>query len=332
MIDLPVSVLDSGFPEDGVAAAQSQTDLVALARRAEQLGFLRFWVTEHHGSRIINGAAPPVIIARVAAETASIRVGAGGVMLPNHSPVAVAEQFGTLEALVPGRIDLGIGQGPGSFNAVYIDALRLGTPPLSSEGYSSRIRELLGYLQADETRAVRVALAEEHPPEVWLLSSSPASAGLAAEIGLPLSFAHHINPAATRESLALYRARFSPSRWLDRPRVMLSAGVICGDTDETAAELLRRAGRLRARAVEEQLVPTMPTAQKAQLTTAASRAEESVRNYAWGGPTTVERELTGLVDHFSPDELMLFPALGELKDRIRCIELISDQFPSSHPS
>ena len=217
MIDLPVSVLDAGFWQDGAAAGQSLADMVVLARRAEQLGFLRFWVTEHHSSRIINGAAPPVIIGRVAAATVSIRVGAGGVMLPNHSPVAVAEQFGTLGALDPGRIDLGIGQGSGSFNAAYIDALRLGTPPLSSEGYGSRIRELLGYLQADEARTVRVALAEDYPPEVWLLSSSPASAGLAAEIGLPLSFAYHINPAATQESLALYRARFSPSRWLDRP-------------------------------------------------------------------------------------------------------------------
>lgn len=333
MIELPISVLDIGFVFDGMSLRQSVVDTITLARHAEQLGFQRFWVTEHHGSSVINGAATSVMVGRLAAETTSIRVGAGGVMLPNHSPAAVAEQFGTLGALDPGRIDLGIGRGPGSFNADYIDALRLGEPPLPGEGYNSRVRQLSEYLRADEARTVRIALAEGFPPELWLLTSGAAGAALAAELGLPLSFAHHISPANTQESLDLYRAQFKPSCWLDRPRVMLAAGVVCGETDEVAAGLVRLAEQLRMRAISEQFAAqfgaNVSAAQKEsvrqQLPSLAGITPDSVRGgYACGGPGIVERQLARLVDRFAPDELILFLALGELKDQLRCIELISE--------
>jgi luciferase family oxidoreductase group 1 len=321
MIGLPVSVLDIGLVQDGTSTGQALADVIATARRADQLGFLRFWVAEHHGSPAMAGAVPSVMISRLAAETASIRIGAGGVILPNHSSVAVAEQFGTLGALNPGRIDLGMGQGPGSFNRDFIKALRQGAAPLSDEGYGNRIRELLGYLEEDKARGVRVSLAEDYPPEVWLLASSPSGAARAAGLGLPVSFAYHIRPANTRDSLAIYRDRFQPSQWRDRPYVMLSVSVACAETDELAAKRAQLAEELLVRDVGEQLL-----AAGQDPAPARRRALEAIRGGSVrGGPETVARCLSELVDRFAPDELILLPSLGTVADRLRCLELVSEQ-------
>jgi luciferase family oxidoreductase group 1 len=317
MIGLPVSVLDLGLALDGAPIGQSIADVVAMARRADQLGFRRFWIAEHHSSHILGPGVPAVMLARLAADTTSIRIGAGGIVLPNHSPVAVAEQFGTLGALDPGRIDLGIARGPGSFDADYINALRLGAAPLSEEGYANRIRELLDYLEADDARGVRVRLAQEYPPELWLLSSSSAGATLAAEMGLPVAFAYHIKPENTSESLALYRDRFKPSQWGDRPYIMLSVSVTCAETDELAAELARSTRELIARAVEEQLALSGQEH--------AAKLPGFLAGYVQGGPETVARELAELVHRFTPDELILVPVHATMTDRMRCAELISER-------
>lgn len=317
MIGLPVSVLDFGIVREDAPAGRSVTDVVALARRADELRFRRFWVAEHHGSPMVSGGVPAVMLGRLVAETTAIRIGAGGVMLPNYAPVAVAEQFGTLGALDPGRVDLGIGKAAGSFDPVYVEALRLGAAPLSDEAYAGRVRELLGYLGPGGDRDVRVWLAEDFPPEPWLLSSSASGAVLAAELGLPVSFAYHIRPENAAESLALYRDRFKPSRWQDRPRVMLSVGVTCAETDELAAEM--------ARSTQEQLVRgagdqrTTPGQERAKV-----RARLIVGS-VWGAPETVARGLAELARRFAPDELILVPVHASLRDRIRCLELISER-------
>jgi luciferase family oxidoreductase group 1 len=321
MMGLPVSVLDIGLVQDGTSTGQCLADVIATARRADQLGFLRFWVAEHHGSQAMAGAVPSVMISRLAAETASIRLGAGGVMLPNHSSVAVAEQFGTLGALDPGRIDLGIGRGPGGFNRDFIEALRQGAAPLSDEGYGNRIRELLGYLEEDKARSVRVSLAEDYPPEVWLLASSPSGAALAAGLGLPVSFAYHIRPANTRDSLAIYRDRFQPSQWRDRPYVLLSVSVACAETDELAAKRAQLAEELLVRDVGEQLSATGQDPAPARRKALEAIRGGSVR----GGPETVARYLSELVDRFAPDELILVLSLSTVADRLRCLELVSEQ-------
>lgn len=317
MIGLPVSVLDFGIVREDAPAGRSVTDVVALARRADQLRFRRFWVAEHHGSPMVSGGVPAVVLGRLAAETASIRIGAGGVMLPNYAPVAVAEQFGTLGALDPGRIDLGIGKAPGSFDQGYVSALRLGVAPLSDEGYASRVRELLGYLHAGGDRDVRVWLAEDFPPELWLLSSSASGATLAAELGLPVSFAYHIRPENAAESLALYRDQFKPSVWRDRPRVMLSVGVTCAETDELAAGIARSTQEMLVRGAGDQRTSAGP-----------GRAKVPTRLFAGsvqGSPETVARELAELAHRFAPDELILVPVHASLDDRIRCLELINDR-------
>jgi luciferase family oxidoreductase group 1 len=328
MIGLPVSVLDIGLVQDVTSTGQSLGEVIAMARRADELGFLRFWVAEHHGSQALIGAVPAVMISRLAAETASIRIGAGGVILPNHSPVAVAEQFGTLGALDPGRIDLGIGRGPGSFNPGFIEALRQGAAPLSDEGYGNRIRELLCYFEEDKARSVRVSLAEDYPPEVWLLASSASGAAVAAELGLPVSFAYHIRPENTRESLTIYRDRFKPSQWRGRPCVMLSVGVACAETDELAAERAQPTEELLARDIGERL-----SAAGQDPASARQKALETIRGGSVrGGPETVGRYLAELVDRFAPDELVLVPVLGTIADRLRCLELISEQVIAGPPT
>lgn len=315
MLGLPVSVLDFGIAQEGTPTGQAIADVLATARHADRLGFRRFWVAEHHGSQRVSGGFPPVMVGRLAAETRSIRVGAGGVMLPNHSAVAVAEQFGTLGALDPGRIDLGIGRGPGSFDPGYLNALRLGAGLLSELDYADRLRELLGYLRPDRAAGVRVWLAEEHPPELWLLASSPSSALLAAEQGLPLSFAYHNKPENAAESVALYRDRFKASPWQDRPRVMLSAAVTCAGSDELAAGMAWSTQRLLTRSAATQGTRLGQEDVKGRPSLFAGSVQ--------GAPETVTGELAELVRRFAPDELILVPVHAQVTDRIRCLELLS---------
>jgi luciferase family oxidoreductase group 1 len=327
MINLPISVLDLALVQSGSTTGRALAQMIAFARRAEQLGFSRFWVAEHHGSPTFASTVPPVLVARVAAHTSSIRVGSGGVMLPNHSPLVVAEQFGTLGAFDPGRIDLGVGKGPGSVNAAYTDVLRRGAPPVSDEDYASQVRTLLSYLTPDESRGVRVSIAEDNPPQVWLLASSEASAALAAELGLPISIAHHIRPANTEPALAVYRERFKPSRWLDRPYAMVSTSVICAETDEHAEELAQPADVLAAQFLTGQgsKFPTPEEAARHRFTPTEADFIGTLRNgQLRGGPETIGRHLTELVSRLSPDELILATPLYDIEDRTRSLELITE--------
>jgi luciferase family oxidoreductase group 1 len=228
-------VLDLAPIVQGADAAQALRNTLDLARHAERWGYDRYWVAEHHGMPGIASAATSVVIGHVAAGTTTIRVGAGGIMLPNHSPLVIAEQFGTLESLYPGRIDLGLGRAPGSDQVV---ARALRRDPLAAESFPDDVLELLAYFRAAEPgQVVRAVPGAGLDVPVWILGSSLFGAQLAAAFGLPYAFASHFAPRLLSQAVETYRANFRPSARLARPYVMLGVNVFAADTDGEAQRL-----------------------------------------------------------------------------------------------
>ncbi len=268
---VPLSVLDLAPVPDGGSAAEALRATTDLARQAERLGYHRFWVAEHHNMPGIASSAPPVLIGHIADATTTMRVGSGGVMLPNHVSLVVAEQFGMLEALHPGRIDLGIGRAPGT-DQVTAAALRRSPEALSADDFPDQLMDLLGWFTGrwpENHPFARITAVPGHGnlPAMWLLGSSGYSAQLAGLLGLPFAFAHHFSAANTLPALALYRQHFRRSEVLERPYAMVAAAAICAETDERARFLagsgalsfLRlRAGR-PARCPHPRRRPTTPT-------------------------------------------------------------------------
>jgi len=327
VIDVPLSVLDLAPVAAGTTSGAALRHTTELARRAEELGYHRFWVAEHHNMPAIASSAPAVLIAHLAAATSSIRVGSGGVMLPNHAPLVVAEQFGTLEALHPGRVDLGIGRAPGTDQATAL-ALRRTVEGLSAEGFPQELADLVNYFTGDRPGPITATPGRGDMPAVWLLGSSGFSAQLAGLLGLPFSFAHHFSATNTLPALALYRQNFRPSRWLERPYAMVAVNAVCADTDERAEWLsgpsvlsfLRlRAGRPAPLASPEDAAAYPYTDLERQF--AAERRE----GQAMGSPETVRRQLTDLLARTAADELMLTTLVYDVADRVRSFELIADK-------
>src|SRR5437763_1331304 len=272
---MPVlSVLDLAPVVSGSNAAAALANSLDLARHCEALGYHRYWVAEHHNMPGIASSAPAVLIAHLAGVTTTMRIGSGGVMLPNHAPLVVAEQFGRLGALHPGRIDLGIGRAPGT-DPVTAAALRRQEDALSADEFPMQLGELFGFFHGTfpEThpyRAIRAVPGLGYPPEVWLLGSSDYSAQVAGLLGLPFSFAHHFSPSNTLPALAAYRRAFRPSAGgdLDRPYAMVAVAVICADTDERADWLAgpARLSFLRRRTGRRGPFPTPEEAAEYQYT------------------------------------------------------------------
>src|SRR6202142_2732925 len=230
---VPFSILDLAPIVEGGTAAEALARTLDLARHAERWGYRRYWIAEHHNMPGIASAATAVVIAHVAAGTSTIRVGSGGVMLPNHAPLAVAEQFGTLESLFPGRIDLGLGRAPGTDQAA-ARALRRGQAD-SAETFPQDLVELQAYFRpAAPGQALRAVPGAGLSVPIWLLGSSLFSAQLAAALGLPFAFASHFAPDYPEQALAIYRSRFEPSRQLDRPYAALGVNVFAADTTAEA--------------------------------------------------------------------------------------------------
>jgi len=226
---IPLSVLDLAFIPEGATAGEALRNTIDLARHAEAWGYRRFWLAEHHNILGIASAATAVVIGQVAAATRTIRVGAGGIMLPNHAPLVVAEQFGTLEALYPGRIDLGLGRAPGT-DPLTVRALR--RHPGSADSFPQDVIELQVYFEpAEEGQAVRAVPGAGLRVPIWILGSSLFGAQVAAALGLPYAFASHFAPEALLEALALYRRLFKPSRQLERPYAMAGENVFAADSD-----------------------------------------------------------------------------------------------------
>jgi luciferase family oxidoreductase group 1 len=298
---------------------------IDLAKHAERLGYHRYWLAEHHNMPGIASSATAVLISHVAAATDRIRVGSGGVMLPNHAPLVVAEQFGTLEAFHPGRIDLGIGRAPGSDQRTAI-ALR-GPGGLSAENFPQELAELLDYFEPDEGRAVRATPAEGNKPPVWLLGSSGFSAQLAGALGLPFSFAHHFSAQNTLPAVELYRNSFRPSAVLQEPYVMLGVAVIAAEADEKAQWLAGPSGLSFLSLRRGRPIP-LPTPQEAAdyPYTEMDRmfVEERFDSNIIGSPETVQKGLQSLLDDTGADELMVTTMVHGHEDRLRSYELVSE--------
>ena len=316
------SVLDLAPISEGSDAAVALHRSLDLARHCERLGYTRFWLAEHHSMPGIASAATAVVIAHVAAGTERIRVGAGGIMLPNHAPLVIAEQFGTLAALFPGRIDLGLGRAPGSDQAT-ARALRrnLDSDP---EQFPQDVAELMQYFQPDRPMRVRAIPGEGAQVPIWILGSSLFGAQLAAHLGLPYAFASHFAPMQMMEAIALYRALFRPSPQQDKPYVMLGFNVCAAESDEEAEFLFSstqqafvnlrsgRAGKLPA-----------PVRDYATMINEAERAviAHTLSCSAVGSAETVERELRSFVERTEADELMIVGQIHDHAARLRSYEI-----------
>jgi luciferase family oxidoreductase group 1 len=335
---VPLSVLDLAPVPAGGTAAQALRATTDLARRAERLGFRRLWVAEHHNMPGIASSAPPVLVGHIADATTTIRVGSGGVMLPNHASLVVAEQFGMLEALHPGRIDLGLGRAPGT-DQVTAAALRRSAEAPSADDFPDQLLDLLGFFTGiwpdDHPFAQITAVpGRGDQPAVWLLGSSGYSAQVAGLLGLPFAFAHHFSAANTLPALALYRSHFRPSAVLDTPYAMVAAAVICAETDDRARWLAGSGALsfLRLRAGRPGQLPS-PEEAAAYPYTDAERAfiRERQASQVIGAPDTVRRGLAGLLEATAADELMITTMTFDPADRLRSFDLLADLARAADP-
>jgi luciferase family oxidoreductase group 1 len=322
---IPFSVLDLSPIIEGGDAAQSFRNTVDLARHAERWGYTRFWLAEHHGMPGIASAATAVLIGHVAANTSTIRVGAGGVMLPNHSPLVIAEQFGTLESLFPGRIDLGLGRAPGSDQATS-RALRrnLTSDP---DAFPQDVIELMDFLSPEPRQRLRAVPGTGLEVPIWILGSSLFGAQVAAALGLPYAFASHFAPAQMMQAISLYRSTFRPSARLDKPYVMLGFNVFAADTDDEA--------QLLASSMQQAFVsirtghPTRlqpPVKDYVSLIGPNERAilDQVLPCSAIGSPETVARELRAFIAQTGADELMITSQIFDHAARVHSYEITAN--------
>ena len=322
---VPLSILDLAPVAEGSTPARTFDNMVVLARRAEALGYRRFWLAEHHNMPGIASAATAVLIGHVAAATSSIRVGAGGVMLPNHAPLQVAEQFGTLGTLHPGRIDLGLGRAPGTDQAA---AKALRRYYASAEEFPADVVELLAYFEPVRAgQPVQAVPGAGVAVEPWILGSSLFGARLAATLGLPYAFASHFAPTQLEEALAVYRAGFRPSPRLARPHAMLAMNVVAADTDEAAARLFTTQQQAFAnlRSGRPGLVPPPLDSEEAfearYPPSIRATVDAALACSAVGRPETVRRAMAAFVERHRPDELILTANVYDHGARARSFEL-----------
>lgn len=319
---IPFSVLDLAPINEGGSAAQSFHNTLDLAQHAERWGYKRYWLAEHHGMPGIASAATAVLIAHVASGTQSIRVGAGGIMLPNHAPLVIAEQFGTLASLYPGRIDLGLGRAPGSDQAT-ARALRRNLASDADE-FPQDVQELMDYFATDSRRPVQAVPGTGLDVPIWILGSSLFGAQLAAAYGLPYAFASHFAPAQMMQAIALYRSLFRPSARLKKPYVMLGYNIFAADTDEEAHFLsssmqqafvsLRSGKPSRLQRPVKDYWENLDPVQQALLHQVLSCS-------AIGSPDTVRTQLAGFIEQTGADELMITCQIFDHAARLRSYEI-----------
>jgi luciferase family oxidoreductase group 1 len=316
--------------DDALTFGDALRAMVDLAQHVERLGYRRFWVAEHHNMPGIASSAPPVLIGHIADATTTLRVGSGGVMLPNHVSLVVAEQFGMLEALHPGRIDLGIGRAPGTDQATAA-ALRRSPEALSADDFPDQLMDLLGFFtgrwpEGHPFARITAVPGRGHQPAMWLLGSSGYSAQVAGLLGLPFAFAHHFSPANTLPALAMYRSHFRPSEVLDRPYAMVAAAVVCAETDEQAS-FLAGSGTLSFLRLRSGHPGPLPSPQEAAAYpyNDLERAfiDDRRATQIIGAPETVRRGLADLLTATAADELMLTTMVFDPADRLRSFELVA---------
>ncbi len=328
-----LSVLDQSPVRAGGSAAEAFAETIQLAQAAERWGYHRYWLAEHHATEGLAGSAPEVMVARVAAATAAIRVGSGGVMLSHYSPLKVAETFRVLETLYPGRIDLGIGRAPGS-DPLTARALQAGPGALGAEYFPSQVADLLGYLgdglPADHPFAqIRVTPQSATRPEIWLLGSTDQSALVAAYLGCAFSFAHFINDRGGDDVMAAYRARFRRSPRLESPLGSIGVFVLCADTEAEAQRIARSRDLWRLRLDQGHLGP-VPTIEEAEahpynredrLRIAVNR-----RRMAIGTPERVRERLLALGAQYEVEEFVVVSICYDFAARLRSYELLAQAF------
>lgn len=335
-----LSVLDQTPVPAGQTAGRALANSIDLARRADQLGYHRYWVAEHHATGAFAGSAPEILIARLAAETERLRVGSGGVMLPHYSAFKVAEVFSTLEALYPGRVDLGVGRAPGG-SPLESHALRRerrqGLPP---DDFPEQLAELLAFLEralpaSHPFARIELSPAPQAPPPVWLLGSSMWSASAAAQFGLPYAFAHFIDPNPTRRAIEHYFAHFEPARAGDGPRAICAVGAVCADTEQEANQLAQSLRYLR-----QQLTTTGKIGPILDPDEAASRlasfagvrsAATAAEHSEWprvlvGAPEQIRARVDAMRRELRVDEVMVVTIVHDHGARLRSYELLAEAF------
>jgi luciferase family oxidoreductase group 1 len=321
----PISILDVAPIVEGGTPADALHNSLDLAQHAERWGYRRFWLAEHHNLSGIASAATAVVVAHVAAGTSTIRVGAGGVMLPNHAPLVIAEQFGTLEGLHPGRIDLGLGRAPGTDQ---LTTLALRRDLNAADTFPQDVLELQAFLSDERPgQSVRAIPGFGSHVPLWILGSSLYGAQLAAALGLPFAFASHFAPAALLPALSIYRSTFRPSGQLEQPYAMVAANVIAADNDEEARRLFTSAqqtftnmirgtrGRLPAPIAD--IETYWKPAEKHQVSAMLSRS-------LVGSRETVANDLKSLIEETEPDELIVAAAIHDHTARLRSYEILAD--------
>lgn len=323
-MNIPISILDLAMITEESDPSQALAHTLDLAQHAEKWGYERFWLAEHHNMPGIASAATAVVIGYVAGGTERIKVGAGGIMLPNHAPLVVAEQFGTLEALYPGRIELGLGRAPGTDQRT-AHALRRDLAS-NADLFPHDLEELQVYLGENEGPVQAIPGTGSHVP-IWLLGSSLFSAQLAAAKGLPYAFASHFAPGALDRALELYRTKFRPSEVLERPRVMVAVNVYAADTDEEAelqfSSLVQLFVSLRF-GRPGRLAPPRPDLAQHIPPQYIEAASSSLSYSAVGSPTTVKEKLEAIIEHTQADDLILVSHIYDHKARLRCFEIVAE--------
>jgi luciferase family oxidoreductase group 1 len=322
---VPVSILDLVPVVLGETPREALPKSLDLAQHAERFGYKRFWVAEHHNMTGIASAATSVVIGYLACGTSTIRVGSGGIMLPNHSPLVIAEQFGTLESLYPGRIDLGLGRAPGTDQRT-LHALR--RDPMRADNFPEDVLELQSLLAPAKTgQAVRAVPGAGTEVPLWILGSSTFGAELAAALGLPYAFASHFAPDALFAALQIYRKQFKPSKQLDHPYAMVGVNVVAADTDEEARRLfttVQQSFTNLVRGAPGKLQPPIDNIEEYWTPAEKHQASRMLKYSIVGSPETVRRDLESFVALTEADELMVVSSLYDHAARIRSYEIVAE--------
>ncbi len=329
----PFSILDLSPITEGSTAAESFRNTLDIAQHGERWGYNRYWMAEHHGMPGIASAATAVLIGQVAAATSTIRVGAGGVMLPNHSPLVIAEQFGTLESLFPGRIDLGLGRAPGS-DQITARALRRNLASDADE-FPRDVVELMDYFSDEPRQSVQAVPGKGLNVPIWILGSSLFGAQLAAALGLPYAFASHFAPQQMMQAIQLYRSNFQPSERLQKPYVMLGFNVFAADTDEDA-QFLATSWQQSFVNLRSGRPSRLPPPVKGYLDQIGPQAQELLQHVlscsAIGSPDTVATQLKAFLARTGADELMITSNMFDHAARLRSYEITSQVHQTLSPA
>lgn len=314
---IPLSILDLAPIKQGGSAAATLRETLDLAQHAERWGFHRYWLVEHHSTPSMASAATALVMGHVAGGTKTIRVGAGGIMLPNHAPIMVAEQFGTLAALFPGRIDLGLGRGIPADPATLQALRRL---PGDMADFPRDVQELLFFLRPPAPgQKVRAIPGEGADLPVWLLASSTGGAQLAANLGLRFAYASHFAPDQLDAALAAYRTRFQRSTNLDKPNVMLSLTVVAADTDEEARLLFSTAQQ----ATSAPLPPPVPDYEQSLDPQRLAVIKNAFRHSVVGGPETIAKGVADFIARYQPDEIIATSQIFDHAARLKSFDILS---------